>query len=528
MEYRLRRHDGHFRWVMDTGVPRCSPDATFLGFIGSCIDITEQKETERVLQESQRRYALATAAGKVSVWDYNPATTAFYFDPTVSQLLGYGGDFPRSFDDWFDRVHPDDKEIILRLRKAVRDGSVLRGYDGDAPLPDIEYRMLRSDGEVRWLLGRGSVLRDSEGAPYQILGTATDITERKLAEQAQHLSEEKFQGLFSSNIVPLTLWNADGRIADANDAYLKLAGVTREELESGLLRWDEMTPPEFLEFDYQAVRECQERGICTPYEKEYRLRDGRRVPVLVGGGLIPGGADVGFGFAIDLTERKKAELDLIKLTARLFRLQDEERRRIARELHDTTAQNLSALMINLACLKQADSTSELRFDEVVEETIALSEQVLHEIRTLSYLLHPPSLDELGLASALEWYVDGFVKRTGIKVSLSLTENGERMSPDVENTLFRVVQESLTNIRRHSGSAEASIVLITESDCHILTIRDFGCGIINPETQGSCIETLGVGIPGMRERLRQLGGHLAIDSNGHGTSIIATVPRKRAG
>jgi PAS domain S-box-containing protein len=324
------------------------------------------------------------------------------------------------------------------------------------------------------------------------------------------------------------LWNADGRIADANDAYLKLAGVTRDEIESGLHRWDEMTPPEFLELDYKAVRESQERGICTTYEKEYMLRDGRRVPVLVGGGVIPGMADVGFGFAIDLTERKKAELDLKKLTARLFRLQDEERRRIARELHDTTAQNLSALMINLACLKQPDSTRELQFDEVVEETIALGEQVLHEIRTLSYLLHPPSLDELGLASALEWYVDGFVKRTGIKVSLSLPENGERMSPDVENSLFRVVQESLTNIRKHSGSAEASIVLITESDCHILTIRDFGCGIINPETQGSCIETLGVGIPGMRERLRQLGGHLAIDSNGHGTSIIATVPRKRAG
>ena len=225
----------------------------------------------------------------------------------------------------------------------------------------------------------------------------------------------------------------------------------------------------------------------------------------------------------DVTERVRAEQELTQLAAQLFHLQDEERRRIARELHDGTAQNLFGISINLAKLNQL-SQDKPEARRLIDECKSLGNESLQEIRTLSYLLHPPLLDETGLVSALQWYVQGFTKRSGIYVEL-VVQPIDRLAPDVELALFRIVQESLTNVRRHSGSETATIRLECKAGHIFLKIQDSGRGLAaseEPEHAGDLIE-MGVGIPGMQQRLRQLGGRLEIDSSNEGTTITAVVP-----
>jgi two-component system NarL family sensor kinase len=234
----------------------------------------------------------------------------------------------------------------------------------------------------------------------------------------------------------------------------------------------------------------------------------------------------------DISGRMLAERELYDswrqmrtLTGRVMRAQDVERRRIARMLHETTAQNLAALKMLLARLNRtADGLGESD-RHAVTESIALAEQSMTEIRTLSYLLHPPFLDEAGLISALRWYAAGFAGRSGVAVDLDLPETFGRLPLDTETALFRIVQEALINIHRHSGSETARIRLRREAESLMLEIEDQGQGIpaasLKHILQGG--GDVGVGIAGMSERLEQLGGRLEITSAGHGTSVRARLP-----
>lgn len=231
----------------------------------------------------------------------------------------------------------------------------------------------------------------------------------------------------------------------------------------------------------------------------------------------------------DVTDIKEAETGLRELAGRLLHVQDEERRRMARELHDTTAQNLVAAMLHIDCLRQIAPPLEDSAQAEIADIRLLLDQSLQEIRTLSYLLHPPLLDQLGLASALRWYARGFESRSGISVSLTVPEDMDRLSAAVESALFRVVQEALTNIHRHSGSATAAIQLTQSAEETVLEISDKGKGMRpNAASDSACDLTyLGVGISGMRVRLHQLGGELQIRSMGQGTTIRAVVSRQDA-
>jgi signal transduction histidine kinase len=202
-------------------------------------------------------------------------------------------------------------------------------------------------------------------------------------------------------------------------------------------------------------------------------------------------------------------------------MQDAERRRIARELHDVTAQNLFAINISLSALLQQETTQAFR--TTLEECLSLCEQSREEIRTLSYLLHPPMLDEAGLIAALKWYVDGFSTRTGIKVDLAADRPIGRLPIDIETDLFRVVQECLANIHRHSGSSTAKVQLQRDSEHVVLKIRDWGHGLPPELSRSRKLTSTGVGIPGMRERLGQHSGDLEIRSSRKGTFVTATVP-----
>jgi signal transduction histidine kinase len=216
--------------------------------------------------------------------------------------------------------------------------------------------------------------------------------------------------------------------------------------------------------------------------------------------------------------------ELRRLTHRLLNVQDDERRKLARDLHDSTGQTLAALKIGVAFLRERLKSC-AGMEGATNELEALADQAIQEIRTMSYLLHPPLLDEVGFPCAAEWYVEGFAKRSGINVSLDLAFGNTRLPDNVEIALFRVLQESLTNIHRHSGAARASVGLLRNGDSVVLEIRDSGKGIA-PERlerlRGSSADT-GVGLAGMRERLLELHGKLEMESDTSGTFVRATVP-----
>jgi two-component system NarL family sensor kinase len=229
--------------------------------------------------------------------------------------------------------------------------------------------------------------------------------------------------------------------------------------------------------------------------------------------------------AVDVTARRKTERTLAQLSGRLLEMQDEERRRIARELHDNTGQNLGALSINLSMILAADTNLNPRVREALEESIALADSCVREIRTMSYLLHPPLLDELGLVSALRAYSDSYSERTGVVLELDFPAEMPRLPHPVEIALFRIVQEGLSNIHRHSGSDAATLRVTYQTDRVELEVIDYGRGL-PPGTLEWGLKSGsrgGVGIAGMRERARQLGGRLIISSGETGTTIRVALP-----
>jgi len=221
-----------------------------------------------------------------------------------------------------------------------------------------------------------------------------------------------------------------------------------------------------------------------------------------------------------LVQRRTATLR--HLSAKLMRLQDEEHRRIARNLHDSLGQHLASIKMNLDLLSRAEAPNK---DQVLSEALESVERSIAETRTLSFLLHPPMLDEVGFASAARWYADEFAKRSGIEVKLDLPDGIDRLPELTEMALFRILQESLTNVHRHSGSSSVEIGLSVTENQVVLRVRDFGRGMPAGLRQSSDKNGnhVGVGLSGMRERATDLGGSFDIESNSCGSAIIVALP-----
>jgi len=215
--------------------------------------------------------------------------------------------------------------------------------------------------------------------------------------------------------------------------------------------------------------------------------------------------------------------NLRELSARLLQLQDEERRRFARELHDSVGQSLVGLTLNLSAVR-TDIERLAKTANALSESEAMVQEMSKAVRTISYLLHPPMLDEAGLASALRWYVEGFTQRSKIQVEAEFPDDFGRLSQELETAVFRVVQECLTNIHRHSGSPTAKVSIARFNGLVLVAVADRGKGIA-PEKlyEMKASGTLGVGLRGMRERILQLGESMEIDSNGPGTVVRVQVP-----
>lgn len=234
---------------------------------------------------------------------------------------------------------------------------------------------------------------------------------------------------------------------------------------------------------------------------------------------------LGFGKVTrDLTERKCAEEQLRELSQSLLKLQDEERGRLGRELHDAVGQYLVAAKMTLDGVLSEKTFDEKQMRAQLSDCSQVIERTIREVRTLSYLLYPPMLEEMGLPSAMRWHLDGFAQRSGIIMTRDIEEIG-RLPKDVELALFRVFQESLTNLHRHSGSRVAHVRFHIAEKTAVLEIRDQGKGLPDHLSQftATSLSKVGVGIRGMYERMRQLGGEFSVASNGRGTTVRATVP-----
>jgi PAS domain S-box-containing protein len=393
---------------------------------------------------------------------------------------------------------------------------------------------------------------------FQLVGTRiAALLQSELHQLEQAQAAERFSRLAEANPFGMVIGGFDGELSYVNSAFLKTLGYSEAEVKAGKVRWDQLTPPEYASADARAVQQLRESGFCDVYEKAYVAKDGRRIPILVGASIIDrSGRNTEIAaFVTDLTplkvaeeallkandalekkvtertaaleaeilDRKRAELSLRELAGRLLRAQDEERRHMARELHDHAGQTLTALGMNLAALGDAARDQDAEIMALAAESGQLSNDLSKEIRTLSYLLHPPLLDEAGVAYALRWYVEGFSERSKIKVDLELPADMGRLPDDLELVIFRVVQESLTNIHRHSGSSSARIHLSRSESAVEFEISDQGRGISQEKQKEMTAARIGVGIRGMQERVRQFGGTLRIVSDDSGTEVLVTLP-----
>lgn len=340
---------------------------------------------------------------------------------------------------------------------------------------------------------------------------------------ADRLQERKalLDGLFEQAPQAFALMSGFSRVVRVNREFTRLFGYTAEETLGHPL--SELIVPDDARDAVERYQELVLHGQRVDAEVVRRRKDGGRlhvflvcVPV-----SVPGGRIAVYAMYRDITERKAAEAAVHELSGRLLRLQDEERRRLARELHDSTSQLLVGLGIHLSVVNESAGILEPRARRALTESRALVDRCLREIRTVSYLLHPPELDELGLESALASYVDGFVRRSGIQVDLDVAPDLGRLPQEVETALFRIVQEALSNIHRHSASRTARIRLVRGPSGVTLEVSDAGCGMLRGASPG-------VGIASMRERVRQLGGWLDIGSAYGGTTVRAVIPLSRAG
>ena len=310
-EARFRRPDGEYRWFLTRANPLRDKTGRIVKWYGTNIDIENLKRTERRLRQSEAYLAEAQKLSHTGTWAFNETKTLYWSEESY-RIWGFDPlqGLPSREAMW-QRLHPDDRDWV---RQGARDA---RRQKRDYA---VEHRIVLPDGTVRHLEATARFLSSGDGERFEVVGTHVDVTERKRAEEALREREAKIRRLVDANIIGIVIWDLDGRVIEANDAFLRMVDYDREDLVSGRIRWTELTPAEWRERDERAVAELRSIGTFQPFEKEYFRKDGSRLPVLIGGALFEESGSEGVAFVLDLTERKCAEEALRESESEVTRL----------------------------------------------------------------------------------------------------------------------------------------------------------------------------------------------------------------
>ena len=518
-EYRLRRHDGEYRWVLDNAAPLFDPDGSFAGYIGACLDVTESRraETERNLASDRLRLAMESAKSVGWEWHLETNRITWFGDlPAMfgidsKSFVGHAADFRLS-------VHPEDRGLA---GKAFTDAMESR-------LPyRAEFRVSRPNGTVRWVSARGQFYYSPGGKAERMLGMAVDVTERKDAEESLRRKEMELKESQRLAGVGGWQWDPETDTVVWSEELYRIAGRDPTLPAVTYKEHSRLYSPE----SWDRLQAAVEAALLTgaPYELALELirADGTHRWVTARGeaqrdsaGQIAGLR----GTVQDITERKRAEEALSSMNRRLIEAQESERARIARDLHDDIGQRLAVLALTLEHVKrlQPDSSGEaVRSLQALQQQ---TEEIIAGVQALSHELHPPRLLHLGVVVAMRGFCSELSEQKDVAVVFRDENVAKSLPPDVSLCLFRVLQEALHNAVRHSGARNFDVHFRGTGDAVHLTIRDEGVGFdVDAASRG-----LGIGLTSMTERLKLVGGELFIESHStRGTVVSAHVPIRRS-
>jgi len=504
-----------------------------LGILGMVRDVTDRRRAEEALRISEERFRTLVQDLHIGIVLLGPKAETLFANRSVLETFGVrneqvAGKSSAQFEAI--AIREDGREMPFAERPAPRAIATKRPVYGEV----VGWRGGTSN-EVLWTLVDALPQINQQGEVTNVILSISDITERKKTEEALRESEERFRTLVENLHVGIALMGPRAEILFANNAALEIFGLsqkqvlgkTSEELGFIALREDGTELP----FAMRPAPRALATGQAVRSEVIGWQRPGTDEVIWILGEVVPLSSKEGKPERLvtafsDITKRKEAEEALHHLSARLLRLQDEERRRLGRELHDSLAQSVMAVNLDLAQVTRSSVPLDKTARHALSEARKVLREMSREIRTLSYLLHPPVLDELGLASAIKEYAHGFSERSRIALEIDIQPSFPRMPQEAETAFFRIVQESLANIQKHSGSSTGTIRLWDDEGRIQLEIKDQGRGMTGrtgKNGEGPKASRLGVGILGMRERMAQLGGTLEVHSNASGTAVHATIP-----
>jgi PAS domain S-box-containing protein len=512
-EFRVVRPDGTIHWLTDRGKFYYAGTSIPLRGLGIRVDVTDRKHAEEARRQKEAELKRTEQLAKVGAWQWDPETDTVTWSEELYRIAGIDPAGPAP-------SYNDHRKLYTaaswdRLRCAVEES--LR--DGKPYKLDLE--MVCADGTTRWVIGRGEVKRDDTGRLVELHGTVQDISERKRAEEAIRESEERFR--LVSNTAPVLIWMADTEklCTYFNKTWLDFTGrPLSAELGHG---WTEGVHVEDLQRCMQTYFQAFDRR--EEFKMEYRLRsrDGNYRWVLDIGipRFSPNKSFAGYiGSCVDLTERKLAEDAISRVSSRLIEAQEEERARIARDLHDDINQRLALLCIEIERLKKEipDSNGEIisRVDKIRE----YGEDIVIDLQAMSHELHPPRLEYLGIAAAMRGFCEEFGGKQRLEIDFSSHDLPSPVPPDISVCLFRVLQEALHNAAKHSGAQRFDVHLWGAKNEIQLTVSDRGVGF----DSDAAIKGCGLGLISMRERVRLVNGTVSIVSElMQGTEIHVRVP-----
>ena len=470
-------------------------------------DITERRRTEDALRESENKFRLVAETAACGIWILQNERLV-YLNREVETLTGYTRAELQAMNAW-ELVHPEFKPILQARSKGRQTSGHL--------LSRFQYKIVTKSGEERWLELSDSVM-EYEGKPA-ILATAFDVTATRRAESELRDHAMYLDALIFNSPFGIVIKDEYQRVRFCNPAFERMFQFSQSEIEG--MDLDELIAPHDRGGAARLTGLSRETGVVHATTQRCR-KDGTLLDVeLHGVRLFSDSKFVGaFAFYQDISERKRSEEKLQALRSRLTRAQEEERARIARDLHDDTGQRLALLSIDLEQLKQFSVKSQSALTPQLDSLVRIASEITSDVHNVSRRLHPSQVELLGLVRALANFCKDFASRNSMEIRFAHPELPSNPSADVALCLFRVAQEAIRNVHKHSGVREAVVELKEVAGLLHLRVSDSGAGF----DPASLDTTPGIGLLSMEERLRSMGGELAVQSTlGGGTIVEAQIP-----